>query len=94
MLSIAKPFSGLIEKRKEVLRKRKEITEKGHRSAVNIVAERLKSDEGFSGFIRGELNRSNELVDTRRSLELDILDTVSGSGSGPGRSSGEPKLIK
>jgi len=73
-LNIPKKFSGLVEKRRESVRQRKAIVEKGHRSAVSIVEERLRSDEGFTGFLRGELKRSNELVDNRSNLELDLME--------------------
>jgi len=91
-LNIPKKFGGFVERRREVVRQRKALLEKGHRSAVSIVEERLRSDEGFEGFVRGELKRSNELVDTRRSLELEILDLV----APPKKDSvtETPKLIK
>ena len=90
-LNIPKKFGGLIERRREKVRQRKASLEKGHRSAVSIVRERLSSDDGFGGFIRGELDRSNELVDTRRSAELDLMDLLV-----PAKdvSKDKPKLIK
>jgi len=73
-LNIPKKFGGLVEKRRDNVRKRKALVEKGHRSAVSVVEERLRTDEGFGGFLRGELRRSNELVDNRSNLELDLIE--------------------
>jgi hypothetical protein len=91
-LNIPKKIGGLVERRRESVRQRKALVERGHRSAVSIVEERLRSDEGFEGFIRGELKRSNELVDTRRNLELELMDLIvpAKKDSSPE----EPKLIK
>lgn len=89
-LNIPKRLNGLVEKRREVLQKRKAIMENGHRKAVSIVEERLKSDEGFQGFVRAELKRSNELVDTRRSFELELIGLFSDDKS----KAVAPKLIK
>ena len=91
-LNIPKKFGGLVERRRESVRQRKALVEKGHRSAVSIVEERLRSDEGFEGFIRGELKRSNELVDTRRNFELELMDLIV-----PAKKDSQdetPKLIK
>lgn len=90
-LNIPKKFSGLIERRREQVRQRKASVEKAHRSAVSIVRERLSSDDGFGGFVRGELDRSNELVDARRNFELELMDLIVPTKDA---SKDKPQLIK